>query len=153
MNGGAIRYLEKTVAQNNPIFARRKTDLKRGFVPKKAYAYKSPILALVSTNCACYATVQAPPQVLLRCASSSQKVHHTFWEPCSSRRLGLVPAAPSFRAAHSEQTTPRRNPIMRPHSRKWSTPYLKSMYGKRVQATFTPVLLHYIIPIFTSQLK
>ena len=67
------------------------------------------------------------------------------------RRLGLVPAAHSFHAATSEHTTSRRNPIMRPHSRKWSTPYLKSMYGKRVQATFTPVLLHYIISITLSQ--
>ncbi len=32
-----------------------------------------------------------------------------------------------------------------------STPYIKSMYGKRVQATFTPVLLHYIISITLSQ--
>ena len=71
----------------------------------------------------------------------------------SFKRLGLVPAAPSFRAAHSEQTTPLRNPIMRPHSRKRSTPYLKSMYGKRVQATFTPVLLHFIISTASSQLK
>ena len=36
----------------------------------------------------------------------------------SFRRLGLVPAAPSFRAATSEHTTPRRNPVMRPSSRK-----------------------------------
>lgn len=69
----------------------------------------------------------------------------------SFRRLGLVPAAPSFRAATSEHTTPRRNLVMRPSSRKGSTPYLKSMYGKRVQATFTPVLLYYIISIAPSQ--
>ena len=36
----------------------------------------------------------------------------------SFRRLGLVPAAPSFRAATSEHTTPRRNLVMRPSSRK-----------------------------------
>ena len=30
-------------------------------------------------------------------------------------------------------------------------PYLNSMYGKRVQATFTPVLLHYNISISISQ--
>ena len=71
---GRLLALKKTVAQNNPIFARRKTDLKRGFVPKKAYAYKA------------------------RYGSSF-------------RRLGLVPAAPSFRAATSEHTTPRRNPV------------------------------------------
>ena len=39
---GAIFALWKNVTQNNPIFARRKTDLKRGFTPKKAYAYKAP---------------------------------------------------------------------------------------------------------------
>ena len=38
----------------------------------------------------------------------------------SFRRLGLVPAAPSFRAATSEHTTPRRNPVMRPHSLRGS---------------------------------
>ena len=32
-----------------------------------------------------------------------------------------------------------------------STPYLKSTYGKRVQAIFTPILLHYIIAISISQ--
>ena len=32
-----------------------------------------------------------------------------------------------------------------------STPYLKPMYGKRVQANFTPVLLHYNISFATSQ--
>lgn len=41
MKGLSARY-EKTVAQNNPIFARRKTNLKRGFTPKKAYDYKAP---------------------------------------------------------------------------------------------------------------
>ena len=35
----------------------------------------------------------------------------------SFRRLGLVPAAP-FRAATSERIAPRRNPVMRPSSRK-----------------------------------
>ena len=68
----------------------------------------------------------------------------------SFRRLGLVPAAP-FRAATSERIAPRRNPVMRPSSRKGSTQYLKSMYDKRVQATYTPVLLYFIISIVTSQ--
>ena len=71
----------------------------------------------------------------------------------SFRRLGLVPAAHYFRAATSEHTTPRRNPVMRPSSRKGSTPYLKSMYGKRVQATFMSVLLHYIISCCCCQYK
>ena len=82
-----------------------------------------------------------------------KKFFDTFWEPCSSRRLGLVPSAHSFRAATSEHTTPRRNRVMRPSSRNGSTPYLNSVYGKRVQATFTPVLLHYIIAISISQWK
>ena len=32
----------KNCTLKKPIFARRKTYLKRGFVPKKAYAYKAP---------------------------------------------------------------------------------------------------------------
>ena len=39
----------KTVGQNNPIFARRKTDLKRGFVTKKVYTYKAPLWLVLQT--------------------------------------------------------------------------------------------------------
>lgn len=46
---GAICSLWKTVTQNKPIFARRKTDLKRGFTPKKAYAYKAPFWLVLQT--------------------------------------------------------------------------------------------------------
>ena len=45
---GQSSRFEKTVAQNNPFIARRKTDLKQGFTPKKAYAYKSPVMARLS---------------------------------------------------------------------------------------------------------
>lgn len=38
----------------------------------------------------------------------------------SFRRLGLAPAALSFRAATSEHTAPRRNPVMCHHSLKGS---------------------------------
>ena len=103
------RLCLKNCTLKKPFFARRKTDLKRGFVPKKK-------------------------RMLIKPRYGS-----------SFRRLGLVPAAPSFRAATSEHTTPWRNLVIRPSSRKGSTPYLNSMYGKRVQATFTPILLHYII--------
>ena len=122
--GQSARF-EKTVEQNKPIFARRKTDLKRGSVPKKAYAYKAPFwpssaqTALVMQRCKhrrkfCFVVLPLP-----------KKFFDIFWEPCSSRRLGLVPSAQSFRAATSEHTTPRRNPVMRPLSRNGSTPYYK----------------------------
>ena len=48
MKGQSARF-EKTVEQNKPIFARRKTDLKRGSVPKKAYAYKAPFWLIFQT--------------------------------------------------------------------------------------------------------
>ena len=100
---GASCSLWKNYNTNNPIFARQKNDLKRGFVTKKRMPIKPHLGSLF-------------------------------------RWLGLVPDAHYFRAATSEHTTPRRNPVMHPSSRKGSTPYLKSMYSKRVQATFTPVL-------------
>ena len=112
------RLCLKKCTLKKPFFARRKTDLKRGFVPKKAYAYKAPFwpssaqTALVMQRCKhrrkfCFVVLPLP-----------KKFFDTFWEPCSSRRLGLVPAAHSFRAATSEHTTPRRNLVMRPHFRK-----------------------------------
>lgn len=92
-------------------------DLKRGFTPKKAHAYKSLVLARLSDG------------------------------------SGWFPAAPSFCAATSEHTTPRHKRVMRPSSRKGSTPYLKSMYGKRIQAAFMPILLYYIISLCRCQHK
>ena len=56
--GKSARF-KKTVAQNNPFIARRKTDLKRGFTPKKAYAYKSPVMARLSDGSGWF-----PPRLL-----------------------------------------------------------------------------------------
>ena len=42
------RFYLKNCILKKPIFARRKTDLKRDFIPKKAYTYKSPVLARLS---------------------------------------------------------------------------------------------------------
>ena len=43
------RLCLKKCTLKKPFFARRKTDLKRGFVPKKAYAYKAPLWLVFQT--------------------------------------------------------------------------------------------------------
>lgn len=73
----------------------------------------------------------------------------------SFRRLGLVPAAHSFRAATSEHTTPRRNPVMRPHSLRGRNAIPKFNVRQKSTGNFhaCTLALYHILLLLSTQNK